>query len=225
MDWLTRYPSLFAKQTRRGCLQELCGCEAQTEFNIATMSDPKTNVFYALEESSCCIRLFCPTVRPFIINVSTAEKKEPVAAFERPCACPLASCKCCCFQKMIAKDPSGKVVGSVSETCWLCVPGFTVKNDSGNHIYDLHQPTCCGGMCVDICKEGCCNCRIPFYIYPPSQDQGEVGKIVKVGIFSFAWCSYVCMVILLYFLLYYIFLLRYGRDWSTKSLQMQINLK
>ena len=23
-------------------------------------------------------------------------------------------------------------------------------------------------MCVNCCSQGCCNCRIPFFIYPPS---------------------------------------------------------
>ena len=38
-------------------------------------------------------------------------------------------------------------------------------------------------MCVDCMAEGCCNCKIPFYIYPPgsSTETGkEVGKIVKL---------------------------------------------
>ena len=39
--------NLFIKQTRRGCLQECMGCEAKTEFNIATMEDTKLNKLYA----------------------------------------------------------------------------------------------------------------------------------------------------------------------------------
>jgi hypothetical protein len=33
-----------------------------------------------------------------------------------------------------------------------------------------------------VCKEGCCSCRIPFYIYIPGKqgDNDEIGKIVKV---------------------------------------------
>ena len=46
----------------------------------------------------------------------------------------------------------------------------------------MQQPSCCGGMCVDCMAEGCCNCKIPFYIYPPGAgDKGEeVGKIIKL---------------------------------------------
>ena len=38
-------------------------------------------------------------------------------------------------------------------------------------------------MCVDCMAEGCCNCKIPFYIFKPasSGERGdEVGKIVKL---------------------------------------------
>jgi hypothetical protein len=40
-----------------------------------------------------------------------------------------------------------------------------------------------GGVCVDCMAEGCCNCKIPFYIYPTGSAGGkgeEVGKVVKM---------------------------------------------
>ena len=44
------------------------------------------------------------------------------------------------------------------------------------------MPTCCGGMCVNVCAEGCCNLRIPFYIYKADNDTpgAQVGSITKV---------------------------------------------
>jgi hypothetical protein len=63
------------------------------------------------------------------------------------------------------------------------VPQFDILTETGTKQYAVHQPVCCGGLCVDICAEGLCNCRIPFYVYPPgaSGEKGsEVGKIVKV---------------------------------------------
>jgi len=29
-------------------------------------------------------------------------------------------------------------------------------------------------MCVNVCAEGCCSCRIPFYFYPPNGKDDEV---------------------------------------------------
>lgn len=70
-NFLAKYPNLFVKQTKKGCLQELlCGCDANNEFKIASMEDKQHDVFYAIEDTSCCIRFFCSTARPFKIKVS-----------------------------------------------------------------------------------------------------------------------------------------------------------
>ena len=57
-------------------------------------------------------------------------------------------------------------------------------DETGNPEYEIHQPKCCGGTCVNACSEGCCNCKIPYYIYAPNQeDRGkgmEKGKIIKI---------------------------------------------
>ena len=70
----------------------------------------------------------------------------------------------------------------MEETFYCCVPQYAVKSKTGDLQYNIHMPVCCGGCCLDLCAEGCCSCRIPFYIYPPGQhDTGtQVGKIVKV---------------------------------------------
>jgi len=94
-------------------------------------------------------------------------KLPAVLNFDRPFRCKQQPCKCCCFQEVIASDGAGKIIGGVKEQCWCCVPKFTVYGADQQPKYDLHQPTCCGGQCVNFCAEGCCNCRIPFYIYPP----------------------------------------------------------
>jgi hypothetical protein len=69
--------------------------------------------------------------------------------------------------------------------CSIIIEMFTKTNKlsgaegSNNNI---HQPTCCGGMCVDMSAEGCCSCRVPFHIYPLGHHEKgqEVGKITKV---------------------------------------------
>ena len=42
--FLDRHNSLLVKQSMRGCLQECMGCEATSEFNIATKEDKKENM-------------------------------------------------------------------------------------------------------------------------------------------------------------------------------------
>ncbi|KAJ1443018.1 hypothetical protein B484DRAFT_441779 [Ochromonadaceae sp. CCMP2298] len=118
--FLANNTNLFVKQTRKGCFQELLGCEANTEFKIATMEN----------------------------------------------------------QTISTEGPTGSLV----EDCWCCVPSLRVVDASGTHKYNFLQPTCCCGMCVNVCAEGCCNCRIPFYIFPPGQSTvgQEKGSVVKV---------------------------------------------
>ena len=53
------------------------GCEATTEFDISTLEDRKTNIMYALEESSFCIRLCCKNIRPWKMMLSTAKGEKP----------------------------------------------------------------------------------------------------------------------------------------------------
>jgi hypothetical protein len=188
MNVLDQHPNLFVKQTRKGWLQECLGCSANTEFKIATMQNPNNDVMYAIENSGCCVRFFCGIMRPFTLTVS--EGGQPggkVHSFhERPFALPLGSCKCCCFQQVVAKDGNGAVIGSIQEDFYMCVPSFKVLSGSipgqGVHQYNMHMPTCCGGMCVDMCSQGCCSCRLPFHIYLPGKENNgeQVGEIVKV---------------------------------------------
>jgi hypothetical protein len=177
-------PNLCVKQTRKGALQEFFGCDANTEFKIATMTNQQHDIYYATEDTSFCIRLFCKGCRPFTITVSDggAPGGKVHAIYDRPFRCPLGSAKCCCFQELSLKSPEGAAMGAVEEDCWFCVPSFKVMKDEHVLQYNIHQPTCCGGCCVDVCAEGCCSCRVPFHIYAPGDHEKgkEVGKITKI---------------------------------------------
>ncbi len=69
---------------------------------------------------------------------------------------------------------------------------MSISDAQGNPLYKVHSPTCCMGMCVDICAEGnpCFGkgcCKVPFYIYPATQEDTDngapyIGKVVKVSI-------------------------------------------
>jgi len=68
------------------------------------------------------------------------------------------------------------------------IPEFEVYDHGGKGLYRLHQPTCCGGCCVNCCAEGnpCFGrgcCKVPFHLFPYDQSNTnnaeEIGKIVK----------------------------------------------
>ena len=103
---------------------------------------------------------------------------------DRPFRCKLSPCKCCCFQEITTLSPDGTKIGSVKESMYLCpVPSFLILDANDEKKYEISTPVCCSGMCVNVCAEGCCNLKIPFYIYPPGERQGGedkiLGKIIK----------------------------------------------
>jgi len=180
MDRISSNTNLFVMQTRRGCLQETMGCEAKTEFNISTNQDKNTHILYALEESGCCIRTFCPNIRNWKMDVAVDKNSPAFLEIERPMRCGPVPLKCCCYQEVIAREKGGKELGSIREEMFFCVPQFSILSANGTKTGVIHQPTCVGGACVDCFAEGCYNCRIPFYIYNNEADEVHDGKIVKV---------------------------------------------
>lgn len=73
------------------------------------------DLFYAMEDSSCCLRTFCPGHHPFTMNVS--QGSEPggilVSSHVRPCALAVHPCKCCLYQRIDSFDgATGTFVGT-----------------------------------------------------------------------------------------------------------------
>lgn len=168
------------RQTRRGWLQELLGCEAKTEFKYFKGQE---QFAHSLQESNCCLRICCSSIYPFTTEVKDTSGAE-VVTIERPIRCANAPCKCCCYQEVFVSS-GGEKMGSNKEECYFCVPAFYIRDDKGKKLYYVHPPTCCGGMCFNPCTEGnpCCGkgcCKVPFWIFKADDLDGEhVGKILK----------------------------------------------
>lgn len=157
-------------QTRKGCIQEMLGCEANSEFKFI-VGDTQRGIIE--EQTSCCIRFFCGNIRPWTTKMAEgADINGPTfLEFERPFRCMPGACKCCCFQEVMVSDGNKASLGGIREVCWYCVPNYQLYKTPESPEYDLHMPTCCGGMMVNLCAQGCCNCRIPFYFYKPGGDE------------------------------------------------------
>lgn len=187
------YTNLRVRQTTRGWLQEHLGYEDETTFEVIdAKASGETVVMLAQETSSFLLRLVLGRWHPWTIYVrgrTAAGGVRPTDAaavrHDRPCRMPMSACKCCCFQEvqhMEARDD--KSLGATVEQCYVCVPRFHVNNAAGEVEYVLSQPTCCDGLVVDVCAEGVCNCRVPFYVYDPTSSRlgkdNKIGRIVKV---------------------------------------------
>ncbi|GMI21271.1 hypothetical protein TrRE_jg13118 [Triparma retinervis] len=170
-------------QTRRGWFQECCGCEARSEFKYYN----EDNVHFAtsLDDSSCLCRICCQPSYPFKATVVEEGTTEEIMTVTRPFKCAVSACKCCCYQEVSISTPSSPHLGRVVERCWYCVPRFVVLDGRGREVYKLHQPTCCGGACVDCCKEGnpcgkgCC--KVPFGVYDAGQEDTDGRDAVGAG--------------------------------------------
>jgi hypothetical protein len=206
-DQLNPYDSMFVKQTKKGCLQELFGCEAKNEFKIFPSAEdakqaglPET--MYSLEESSCFQRFCFGNKRGFtqtvwsgpLASLPTDPKGVPVPSekvvmtMEKKCSLALSPCCCCCLPAISFGGPDGSPLGGAEMSAYFylpfcCYPKVMVKDETGQDEYVVKMPECLGGMCIDIFAEGSCNCKVPFYIYPAASKCGkgdEVGKIIKV---------------------------------------------
>lgn len=172
------------RQTRRGCLQELLGCEAKNEFKYYIDG---TEVANSLDDADCCLRFCCNPIYPFETSVKELNTGAEILHIDRPFKCGVGNCKCCCYQEATFSS-GGQEIGKIKETCWYCIPTFEVLDHNEAPVYKLRPPTCCGGLCVNICAEGnpcgkgCC--KVSFRVYPADQENTNgdapfIGKVLK----------------------------------------------
>lgn len=112
---MTGCPKMEMRQTRRGCMQEILGCEAQTEFKYFI---GETQVFHSLEDADCCCRLCCAPNHPFQMVVKELNTDAELLTVDRPFRCSTGGCKCCCYQEATFSS-AGNVLGTMKETCWF----------------------------------------------------------------------------------------------------------
>jgi hypothetical protein len=104
------------RQTRRGWFQELVGCDAKTEFKYFIGSD---QIATSVEESDTCCRVCCTAIHPFKMVVKELNTDAEMVSVDRPCACAIEPCKCCCYQKA-SFTSDGQDIGRIEEQfyCW-----------------------------------------------------------------------------------------------------------
>ena len=185
---LGAHDSLFVTQTKRGCVQELLGCEATNEFKIFPSKDEAdgTETIYSLEESTFLMRMCCSSQRAFTQTVWAGSKdsRGPVImTMQKKWTCPVVPCTCCCVPAVHYKAADVSALGSADVPMFYCLPKVHVRGPSGETEFLVQQPSCMGGQCVDPTAEGCWNCRVPMYIYLPGS-KGNKGEEVGMHAIS-----------------------------------------
>ncbi len=179
---LAALQNLRVRQTLKGCLQTLLGCDANEQFRLSALENPAVELFSANEDTDCLVRIFCQSNRPMTINLTQGGDKGPrMLQFERPFACPICCGKCCCLQEMHVHDAQRKNLGMVQEaSCWWCVPRFNVVRPDGTREFTVKPPVCCGGLCMDCRCAGCMKCRVPGTTICTHSDAG----VIKPGLIN-----------------------------------------
>ena len=209
---LAQLDNMIVKQTRRGCFQELMGCEAKNEFLISAQPNPNQVLMYSLEgalyllvdpfilflcflsdvffllinptESSCFMRTCCKNNRAMKQTVWVGQNESamniannlPVVMGQKGLTCGVQPQQCCFNPYLDLFSGQNEPMGRVTVPFFWCIPEYKIFNEKNVQEYSMHMPTCCGGCCVNCFAQGCCNCKIPFYIYKPDQTDRGKGK-------------------------------------------------
>ena len=102
------------RQTRRGFIQELLGCDAKTEFKYFI---GENQIAESLEDTDCFCRMCCNAIHPFKMVVKELNTEAELVSVDRPLVfCAVSNCKCCCYQEA-SFTSGGDAVGSIKEEC------------------------------------------------------------------------------------------------------------
>ncbi|XP_050094073.1 phospholipid scramblase 2-like [Anopheles aquasalis] len=103
------------------------------------------HVFSAKEDTSCCNRFCCSTLRSFDMELVDKSMKR-VLHLSRPLRCQ-SCCFPCCLQELEVTGSNG-VIGYVEQNWSFWIPKFSIKNQNGETVLKIVGPcltfaTCC----------------------------------------------------------------------------------
>ncbi|KAL5233387.1 hypothetical protein ACI65C_000797 [Semiaphis heraclei] len=145
LQYLSTINQLLVKQ-HVNRMEVLFGYETNNKYIIKDSAGQK--LFYAVEDTGCCTRNCCGSIRPFEIKILDNYKKE-VIHLSRPLAC-LACCYPCCLQSIEVFSPPGCLVGIVEQDWSILKPIFTIRNAANEEVLKIEGPICQYSMCGDV---------------------------------------------------------------------------
>ena len=127
--------------------------ELVTDLETANQYEISNNMgqkfFTAEEDSNFCARQCCGPERGFEIAISDISGSK-ILHMSRPFKC----CNCICFpcnkHELVVKHAiSDQVLGSVKQN-WSIFPSFKVRDDTGQHVFNIEGPCSLFHCCQDI---------------------------------------------------------------------------
>lgn len=163
LEYLTQLDQLLVKQQVE-VLEILTGFETNNKYQVLNSLGQK--VFFAVEDTDCCTRQMCGSLRAFDMKILDNAGRE-VVHLERPFRC--KSCWYpCCLQEMTVCAPPGQVIGKIKQLCHPLRPKFAILDHMDNEVLYVSGPifTC------DFCGE------IKFEVLA-TDGETEVGRVSK----------------------------------------------
>jgi len=151
-----------------------CGYEGENEFEVTDRFGHQ--IFLAEEDSSCCFRQCCESLRGFSMNLTDRQGKVAIV-IDRPLRCDNC-CLCPCMtQTMSVECPPGVVAGHVEQSLSIFTPTYIIKDAQEQDVFVVEGPTnIC--TCIKTLKHCCASRDIVFRILDLKTDK-QVGSISK----------------------------------------------
>lgn len=164
LEYLTMLDQLLVNQTVE-MLEVFTGFETTNKYVIKNSIGQM--VYYAREESDCCVRNCCGPRRKLELRIVDNVSRQ-VIHIKRRFAC--QSCLCPCWlQKIEVSSPPGVAIGYVEQNWNPVFPSFTVKDSSDEPVLTIKGP---------FWTSSCC-CRDVKFRIMSANGSVKVGKIYK----------------------------------------------
>jgi len=132
-----------------------CPCanyEGENQFEVTDRFGQR--IFLADEESCCCFRQCCESLRGFDMNLTDRQGNAAIS-IKRPLRCDNC-CLCPCFtQKLTVECPSGNLAGTVDQSISFFTPTYNIKDKHGEKKYVIQGPF---QLSLCSCIETWCKC-------------------------------------------------------------------
>jgi hypothetical protein len=172
---LAQFGDMFVKQQVE-LLEMITGFETANSYHIFGGMSPQP-VMFAGEQSDCCVRQCCGSIRNFDMAVCAVGNGMPLFSFRRPLRCSTPHC-CCYLQELevFQGAPGGQQIGKLIQQYSCCGSEFHVTVGD-RVVYHISGPCC-------VCDGPCCGDQEFMICTPggaPITTQGGPARITKMG--------------------------------------------
>ncbi|XP_034980707.2 phospholipid scramblase 1-like [Zootoca vivipara] len=145
LEYLSQIDQMIIQQQIE-LLEILIGFETSNKYKVKNAWGQM--VYSVIEDTDCCTRNCCGTLRPFTIKIMDNVGQE-VIELQRPLRC--SSCFYpCCLQELEVHAPPGTPIGYIKQTWHPFLPKFIIQNELHQDVLKITGPCIVCSLCQDI---------------------------------------------------------------------------